>query len=187
LVEHQIDDVKKLAADSRSKRDPNDFVDPGYAKIILATEEGKLTELKEQIRKKLAIAEKTNEDLATRIAESALLPHQAELLEQIAKFNRHMYESKYGDEFGAVTGWVELQESWSPAEKNELRELVKKKRDEYYRQLEKMRKSYCDEVDEFLKPEVLQKRESIFGKPYDIDQEVVNRWASARKKTSEKK
>ncbi len=56
MAEHQIDEVKSPAADSRSRRDPNDFVNAVYAKIILATEEGKLTELKEQIRKKLVIA-----------------------------------------------------------------------------------------------------------------------------------
>lgn len=181
MIESQIQQVEQMVLDSRANRNPDDFMDPSYARIMLAIEDDSLKTLQSEIRRKLQITNRLEQELADDIANNVLLPHQVKIIERLAEFGRSVYESKFGDEFGAIAAWIDHQEAIKHSEKERLRGIVTKERTRYHEKMRLLRDTLCDEtlncIPDDLKEEFLAK---FGGVLYDVDSEKVARWDEAR-------
>ncbi len=181
LTEYQIAEITERRTRSRNRRNPDDYVDPEYARIILSIGDGKLEDKKAEIRSRLKAEEEAEAELADEISREVLLPHQVGLIERMAKFDRQMYESRFGDEFGVVVGWLEIQGGMDESEKHHLKRSVESIRDEFHEAMQKVRDEYCSKVHRLLPGDAKQNFVEKFGEPYDLEGERVARWNKARK------
>ena len=183
MTEAQIQQVKLKVQDSRASRNPDDFVDPNYARIILAVEDNSMKVLQSEIKRKLELTNRLERDLADEIANTVLLPHQVKVVDRLAQFARDMYESKFGDEFGAVMAWIDLQADLKNSEKERLRDIVTNERANFHQEMRLLRASLCEKSLDSLPDDIKQDFLAKFGKSiYDVDAEKVARWDEARRR-----
>ena len=181
LTQEQENKVAEMVHASRDLRDPNDFVDPNYSRKILAIKDDSLKDLQSKIREKLELQKKLEQKLSDEVASKILLPHQTEILDRLAKFSRDIYELRYGDEFGAVSAWIDIQAKVSRGKKDKMREDVANQRSDYHEEMRLLRATLCKEAVDCLPDDIKKGFLAKFGEQvYDVDAEKIARWEEIR-------
>ena len=113
------------------------------------------------------------------IFDNVLLPFQASLIRSAARFQRLTYESKYGDQFGAIVAWTR---AFGDSKSNiaDLVEIVEQSRDKYYKRLSEIRERTCTRAIDALPSVARDKFSETYGELYDYQSEKVSAWNSLR-------
>lgn len=182
LTGDQVNALKKEIVRDLNDYPMEDRFDRGYFRLIMKTPDDQNVEIKEQLREKYHKWKAHEFSVASKNAQTRLLPFQLEQLQQIARFRRDQFESGYGDFFGIVHAWASLNKHENAVK------AVSKSRECYYRDLktlkEKTWQSMLDTLPEDGRAKFIQR----FGADmYDYNFEQVYRWDSAKRDSARRK
>ncbi|MEM7782039.1 MAG: hypothetical protein AAF623_01580 [Planctomycetota bacterium] len=115
------------------------------------------------------------------IVKTVLLDEQVEKLRNVARFQRYMWESKYGDHFGAILAW--LKSYGEELQVDGIENLVQDERTKFYEGLTKHRQTFNEKAFGSLPKAAKQKFLDEFGRVYDYQSEKISNWDELRKRS----
>ncbi len=178
IVEYQKKQMIEINSRGRENA-PSESSPEEREKMIAMAASGDVEGLKKLYQKRKNAELVARQDVIDEIVADVLLPEQVLLIRSIAKFKRSIYESKYGDEFGAAIAWSNTF-GGPDFDTSRLKKLVESGREKYYTELKKLRKTAWEKTVGALPTHSKKKFESEFGEFYDYQSEKTASWDAFR-------